>query len=127
MKREAELKSLFKRELKRQLPHFITLSYASAGAPDMEVVGNGVTSRWEGKHATPDFVSLGNQELCCMRLATQGHCRYIVWQSLSGDRTLIVHPNAIHARRGWQLEAEARCLGFDMGWLVEHVKGVHRA
>lgn len=126
MKREAELKAKFTRELKRQLPTFLVLQYATNGAPDREIVGNGVTSRWESKHATPQFKSPGNQELLCMRLAAHGHCRYVVWWERDGaERTLIVHPLQIHERASWNLNEEASCDGFNMRWLVDQVRQVH--
>ncbi len=125
-KREAALKSAFTAELKRQLPTFYVLHYSTAGAPDLEIVGNQVTTRWEGKHAVPAFVSKENQELLCARLATQGHCRYVFWQeSREGKKTMIVHPLKVLRREGCKLEPEAWTLGFDMEWLVNYVKREH--
>lgn len=129
MKHEADLKSALTRELKRQLPGFLVLHYATNGAPDREVVGGGISSRWECKHATPDFRSPGDQELMCMRLAEVGHCRYIIWcESWSGlnPRTLIVHPRQVHERTSWDLQPEAWCLGHDMVWLVNQIRAVHQ-
>lgn len=125
-KREAELKSKFGVELKRQLPGFLVLRYETNGAPDREIVGLGVTTRWEAKHATPDFRSPGDQELMCMRLAAAAHCRYIFWHERNGiQRTLIVHPRQVHDRDGWSLIPEAWCTGFDMKWLVQQVAKAH--
>lgn len=129
MKREGELKSAFTRELKCQLPHFITLCFSTAGAPDREIVGNSITTRWEMKHGTPDFLSLGNQELCCMRLATQGHCRYCIWQEKADgthQETLIVHPRMVAGRIGWKFVIEDGCQGYSMEWLVNRVKDAHK-
>src|SRR5687767_12677501 len=109
LKREAELKAAFRREMRQRLPGFLMLAYASAGAPDREIIGAGITTRWEFKHGTPDFLSHGDQELMCMRLAAAGHCRYVIWQeSRAGlrQRTMIVHPRAVHAR---SLTPEAFC------------------
>jgi hypothetical protein len=126
-KREGELKSLFRKELKRQAPSFMLLAYATNGAPDIEVVGCGRTSRWEGKHATPHFDSPGDQQLCCARLAAAGHCRYVIWKEHRGiEQTLIVHPRTVMDRDGWDLIPEAWCVGFDMRWLVEQVLKEHR-
>lgn len=131
MKREAELKSLFTKEMKRQLPNFFMLHFASAGAPDREIVGNGFTTRWEFKHGTPGFASPGNQELFCMRLAAAGHCRYVIWQESRlglGARTMIVHPKNVYNRGGgWNFLPEASCPGFDIRWLVNQVREAHRA
>ena len=137
MKREAELKGLFVAELRRQLPGFILLQYATAGAPDREVIGQGRTSRWEFKHATPHFDSPGLQELTCTRLASAGHCRYIIWcESPQGNqqRTMIVGPSQLWSRRkeaqqgavdARSLIPEAWCSGYNMAWLVEQVRKVH--
>jgi hypothetical protein len=126
-KREAELKSSFGEELKRQLPGFLSLSYSTNGAPDREIVGAGITTRWEFKHATPTFRSPGDQELMCMRLAAAGHCRYVIWHEVKGiEKTMIAHPKEIHRRDGWNIHAEAWCVGFDMKWLVSQIKKEHR-
>jgi hypothetical protein len=126
MKREGHLKSLFAAELKRQLPGFYMLQYSTNGAPDREIVGAGVTSRWEFKHGVPDFVSPGDQELMCERLAFVAHCRYIIWSEVRGiQRTLIVHPREVRQRVGWTLIPEAFCVGFNMKWLVNQVRLAH--
>jgi hypothetical protein len=128
VKREAALKAAFFKDLKRQAPSFYVLQYSTAGAPDREIVGNGVTTRWEFKHACPTFTSHENQELFCTRLAVAGHCRYVFWWESSngtGRCTMIVHPLKVLKRIGHQLEAEARTDGFDHAWLVEQVKRAH--
>ena len=126
MKREGELKSAFTKELKRQLPDFYVLQYATSGAPDREIVGAGVTTRWEMKHATPDFVSPGDQELMCCRLAVAGHCRYVIWWENAqgiGQRTMIVHPNRVLDQ---SLVPEVWCQGHDHRWLVQQIRMAHR-
>lgn len=126
-KREAELKHLFGAELARQAPGFLVLAYATNGAPDRSIVGQGTQSNWECKHGTPAFRSPGDQELMCMRLAAAGHCRYIVWkETKSVQQTMIVHPREIHGRRGWNYTPEAWCVGVDMKWLVNEVLKEHR-
>lgn len=123
MKREAELKAAFMRELSRQCPQFIVLHYLSAGAPDREIVGHGITTRWEMKHCTPGYISHGIQELICMRLAVEGHCRYILWKENGEERqTLIVHPKDVHFKTG---VVEASCDGFNHTWLVDYVRKEH--
>lgn len=127
-KREASLKSAFGREMTRRLPNFVMALYASAGAPDRTIIGNGRQTNWEFKHGTPGFRSPGLQELTCMRMATAGHCRYVVWLENyldAGPRTLIVHPQKVHERATWFLEAEAWCEGFNQTWLVEQVRKAH--
>lgn len=128
-KREAELKSLFRRALIKRLPTFQMLQYSTVGAPDRSILGYGVQTNWEAKHGTPDFESPGNQELVCMRLAAASHCRYIIWQESAdgvGQRTMIVHPIKVKFRNGWTLEPETFCIGYDMKWLVEQVMKAHR-
>lgn len=130
MKREAALKSALFQELKRQLPEFRVLQYATAGAPDRSIVGGGFQSNWECKHGCPTFISPGNQELFCMRLAVAGHCRYILWTETANGankRTLIIHPRAMHERASWTPEAEAACAGFNHRWLVDYIKQVHHS
>ena len=127
-KEEGRLKSLFARELKRQAPEFLVLLYATNGAPDREIVGNGITTRWEFKHATPDFRSPGDQEILCVRLAEQGHCRYVIWFDNRGlQLTMIVHPRDVLGRkgRGLGIKVETHCIGFDMKWLVAQVLKAH--
>lgn len=127
-KREAEFKSKFKQELKRQLPNFYLLMVATKGVADRVVVGNKRTSFWEFKHATPTFDSPGDQELMCMRLNVAGYCRYVVfWESAAGigSRTMIVTPKAVHERKSWLLEPEEVTPGFNTRWLVEQVARVH--
>lgn len=124
-KREAELKSALFAELERQLPRFYTLLYATAAAPDRSIVGGGRQTNWEFKHCTPSFVSHGNQELMCMRLAEAGYCRYVMWWESAtgvGQRTMVVHPRAVHDR---SLVPEAWAAGFDHQWLVKFIKQVH--
>ena len=126
-KYEAKLKSDFFKELHLQLPTYLLLAQASAGAPDKGIVGNGLTSYWEFKHGTPGFTTTGNQTLFAMRLAQQSPCRFVIWQELSNGLkyTMIVHPRQIHERRGWQVKPEYACDGFNHQWLVEQVRRVH--
>ena len=130
MKREGELKSAFATELKRQLPLFIILLHSSRAAPDRSITGNGKTTWWEFKHATPDFDSPGDQVLMCMRLAANGFCRYVIWWETSkgtDQKTMIVHPTTVFGlRSGEPLVAEAFCEGFDHKWLTEYIKKIHQ-
>ena len=125
-KQEAKLKADFGKELALQLPGFVMLSYATAGGPDRTILGHGRQTNWEMKHATPDFVSPGRQELICMRMAGAGHCRYVIWYEHDGmQQTMIVHPRMVHFRTGWNLEAEAWCIGFNHRWLVDQIRQAH--
>lgn len=129
MKREAELKGLFTARLKLELPNFVVLLQGTVGAPDRAIVGNGVTTFWEMKHATPDFDSPGIQELMCQRLEVRGHCRYVIWQETGNgyrQRTTVATPYAVANRNGWFVESEAWCLGYDMAWLVRQVRKAHK-
>lgn len=129
MKREGELKAGAMRELRQRCSQFLVLLQATAGAPDRLIAGNGKVTGWEMKHGTPGFVSLGNQELFCMRLNAIGiHTRYVIWQETargSDPRTLIVHPREVHQRQGWNLKAEASCIGFDHQWLLDQILKAH--
>lgn len=128
-KREAELKSAFMKVLSATMPSAMFLTYATAGAPDKEVVDFGRTTRWEFKHGTPDFESPGIQELCCMRLAAVGHCRYVIWQETyegTCPRTMIVHPREVHNRGGYRVTPESFCSGYDMKWLANKVRELHK-
>src|SRR5262245_42456713 len=112
--------------LKSIRPSFVALEMSTAGAPDRSISGNRRTTMWEFKHGTPGFDSPGLQELLCMRLARAGHCRYVVWQERKKEAgTLIVHPDDIHNREGWNLKAEASCNGFDILWLVMEIVKSH--
>jgi hypothetical protein len=126
-KREGELKSALTKEVKLQLPGFLTLLFATAGAPDRMIVGNNRVSLWEFKHGTPNFESPGLQALTCSRIAAQGvYCRYIVWQETRREqRTLIVHPKVILERNSYAVWPELQCEGFDMIWLVHQIRKVH--
>lgn len=128
-KREGELKSRFGAELLRQAPGFQILQYSTNGAPDREIIGCGISTRWEFKHGTPDFKSPGDQELVCCRIAAVAHCRYVIWQENArgeAQRTLIVHPRRVMDRVGWNLVPNSWCQGFDMKWLVRQVLEAHR-
>jgi hypothetical protein len=126
VKREAELKSKLNQELKRQLPGFYVLAYATNGAPDRSIVGAGRQSNWEMKHGTPDFKSPADQELMCCRMAIAAHCRYVIWYERgSVQKTMIVHPKQILERISWDVIPESFCVGFDMRWLVKEIRKVH--
>jgi hypothetical protein len=134
-KREAELKQQFTVAMKQELPTFLMLQYASAGAPDREIVGAGKTTRWEFKHATPSFSSPGLQELTCARLDAVSHCRYVIWLETAAQlRTIIIPPMLLWKRHeagdsgdpdARLLEPESWCEGFDMTWLVDQVRMAH--
>ncbi len=129
-KREGELKSALTAELKLFLPQAVILLFGTAGAPDRGIVLAGRMSMWEFKHGTPNFESPGLQALTCSRIAAQGvHCRYVIWQeatTLDSQRTIIVHPRTILDRNGWAVPYESRCEGFNMKWLVDQIRKVHR-
>lgn len=130
MKQEGVLKAAFARELKRQLPHYEVLFYATAGAPDRTIVGDGRQTNWECKHLVPSMSTQGLQELTCMRLAVQGHCKYVLWSESRGmKRTLIVEPRIVYAwlRHEGALRPEAVTEGFDHAWLVQQVRKAHES
>lgn len=130
MKREGDLKSKFTAAMP---DGYYLLRFASRAAPDRCIFGNQQTTLWECKHGTPGFDSPGDQELMCMRLARVVYCRYVLWLENpdgSNKTTLIVHPRVIAERkskrdRHWMDDAEAFCVGHDMRWLVNYVRGIH--
>ena len=127
-KREASLKSNFFAALRKRCPSFYVLRHATRAAPDWSITGAGRTTFWEFKHGTPDFDSPGDQELMCMRLAVAGYSRYVIWSESVrgvGQRTLIVHPRAVHERREKAMIAEAWCVGFDHNFVVDFVLKTH--
>lgn len=128
-KQEAALKSAFGKELKKQLPGFLSLRLLGAGDPDRAIVGLGKVTFLEFKHGTPRFDSPGNQEVQCMRLDQACFCRYIIWQESSegaDKRTLIVRPTHVHHRRnGGDLIPEESFPGFDHVSVVEWLRKRH--
>lgn len=129
-KQEAKLKADFTQVLKHRAPELLMLLYATAGAPDRDITGRGITSFWEFKHGTPSFKRTGMQTLTMMRLAAGGsYARFVIWREESdGDhkRTLIVHPRVIHEQLPLNdATVERYCLGYDHRWLAEQVCLVH--
>lgn len=100
-KREAELKRALVATLKRR---FFVQAHSEArkyGVPDLSVSGNGRTTWYELKHATPNFTTQGVQEITCLQLAKYSFCRYIIyyeWQE--SFMTYIVHPSEVYERKG---------------------------
>jgi len=136
MKQEAALKARFTAALKAAQPTWLSLLQSTAGAPDRAIAGDGQTSWFEFKHATPDFRSPGIQELLCARLEEQSQCWYVIWAENAaggGQRTLIAHPSAIRAiprrssgnKSANDVHAFAFCAGYDMKWLVQQVIKMH--
>jgi len=122
---EANLKSALVTLLRKAFPGYVIFRHEDRhlfGVPDFSVTGNRITSWWEGKHASPQFVSQGIQELTMLRLANQSHARYIIWDENGGaKRTLLVHPKEMNE---WQLTKE-NTNGFNHRWVVEQIRKVH--
>lgn len=113
------------RELHKQLPGYVCQRHEdrfTSGWPDISVTGNGHTSYWEVKHATPDWKSNGIQELTMLRLAHASFCaRYIFYyEKQDAKRTLIVHPDNLKS-----LDSDEETVGFDHKWLVAFIEKVH--
>lgn len=125
-KREAALKSALMQVIKQQLPGFVALRHEdvrTSGIPDLSLDGNGWSSWWEIKHATPHVSSIGIQELTCLRLAAANYCRYIIYYENKlgvAKRTLIVHPKHLHT-----LLPEAFTEGHNHRFVVEFMKKMH--
>jgi len=124
-KREAELKRAFTQELKQQLPSYLVLLQATAGAPDRLIVGDNCVSAWEFKHADPNFTTDGNQVLFCRRLARQIPCFYVVYyEGKLGKTTHIIHPEKIEA---WKFSDSCHTFiaGHDHKLLVRCIGSIH--
>ncbi len=130
-KREGQLKSQLWKRFKDRYPNFYRLQYATAGAPDSSLVGNGKQTNWEFKHATPGFESPGNQELICQRIAEHGsYCRYVIWvETGKFAHTLIVHPKYVASNRptAGPMIQHAECMtdGIDHDWLINRIREAH--
>lgn len=136
MKREAELRSKFLAELRRQIPTAVAIRHEDtlqSGTPDLTLTLSGRTGWVEFKHATPDFSGTGLQEKMCRDLAREGWCRYVVWwEDGLSKLTLVIHPAVVMASAGRPqcrkpagMIAEAATSGFDHKWLVEYFQRVH--
>jgi hypothetical protein len=115
-------------KLAKELPDYVAIRHEdvrTSGIPDLSISGNGATSWWEFKHATPSFEYKGVQHDTMLRLALQSHhARYIVyWETASGlaMRTMIVHPADIAT-----LDTDYSTKGHDHGFVVDYIRNVHR-
>lgn len=125
-KREALYKAQLMVKLHLAYPRFVFFRHedrARSGIPDLEVLGNGICSYWEAKHATPKFELPGIQKLTMSRIQRAGiHTRYIIWEEHHDVcKTLIVQPQLIHE---WKTAPNYR-LGIDHDWLVYLIGEVH--
>lgn len=122
---EGTLKSALFQRLRQDEPAFIVLQLATAGAPDREVVGNKRTSYWECKYGKPQFISHGNQELMCQKLAYHGfHCRYVLWIDTGDEKwTYIVNPFSI---RNYKTSFEYQFNGLSHRRVCDYIRQVHR-
>ena len=89
--------------LERELLGAVVFNHAdrmTAGIPDVSVTWNGWTSWLEAKYANPSFEVKGIQKLMMGRLAAQGLAWFIIYEHVTENRTLIVHPQYIvHHRK----------------------------
>ena len=124
IKDESGLKSALMRQIKIGLPGFVALRHEdvrTSGIPDLSLTRYGRTSWWEFKHAAPNFVSSGIQELTMLRLATAGRAWYVVWHEYGSlKETLIVRPKNLKA-----LTPEASCMKFNHLFVIEFMRKVH--
>lgn len=102
--------------------------YATSGDPDVSITGNGMTSWWENKHATPKIKWESElQRIKCIKLARAGYCRVIAYQR-NGPiaATHVVHPERVGANGFFQPEETAP--GEDnYEFVLEFVRRVHSA
>lgn len=127
-KQESKHKARLK-PLVEALPGFLVypLVDSSNGLPDWLIVGNGVMSMLEFKHATPAFSSRGIQVLTARRIAAAGRCRYVVfWENLAGaKRTCVVHPRDVQFGHNASTVEESFAPGHDYAFVVDYVRKVH--
>lgn len=124
-KDESDLKAKLVKAFRAELPNFICQRIEdriTSGWPDIEIIGRARTSYIEVKHATPNFVTSGIQELTMLRLANASfYARYVIFEERRGvRRTLIVHPKNLEP-----LQPEAFIIGFQFGWVVDKIREMH--
>lgn len=100
----------------------------SSGIPDITITGpfeRKITTWWEVKHAKPNFVSKGIQDLTMLRLARAGISFYIIYDQGKGDyeRTLIVEPKNFG---GWKEKYLEVATGFNHQFVIDFIRGVHK-
>ena len=72
--------------------------YATTGIPDITTTLYARTAWWEVKRADPFIKGTGLQHLTARRLASAGHCWYIVYEEILGRwRTCLVRPQDVDA------------------------------
>lgn len=127
MKREAQHKALFTKELARVAPDLMVLQLTTRGAPDRQVLGRGKVSFWEFKHATPSFEAPLQQQVVCAKIAQRGiPCFYVVFHESRLDRCIyILQPEHVaEFLKGDFTHIEAR-LPYTMHALTKWVLGYH--
>lgn len=129
LKRENELKAKLVERTRIRLPGFVLQLHQQvrgSGTPDLSLDGLARGSWWEVKHATPDFLSPGIQEVTCCRLAAANFCRYIIYfDDGHKKQTRIVHPVAVRDRVGWDYPIETFCVGIDHEFVIDYMEKRH--
>ncbi len=129
-KRETELKRKLVAVLKQR---FFVQTHSEArkyGVPDLSVSGNGRTTWYELKHATPNFTTQGVQEITCLQLAKYSFCRYIVYYEWQDTWcTYIVHPVEVYGRKGkmGNITPEMRLDGHDHFGVLRYIIDEHNS
>lgn len=139
-KDETGLKSKQVKAIKLYLPTYLAIRHEdvrTCGTPDMSLSGNGKTSWWEFKHATPNFSTTGIQELTCSQLAIKSFCRYVFYYEdvQNTVRTYIIHPRAVINHKGNFSAVLANAIltdinwriGFDFKWITEQMRLAHES
>jgi hypothetical protein len=125
MKLETELTGKLGAMIKKVIPAAIFLKHsdgATAGVPDFSVTWLGLTSWHEVKVADPEFMSQGVQELTCCRLAIQGCCDYIIYNT-DPRSVSIVAPNSL---ANWSTDRILYLEGYDHVGIAAYIADLHR-
>lgn len=127
---ESPLTQKFRKKATRRLPRAVIIKHAdnyTAGVPDMTLTLNGRTSWLEFKHVTKrgQIVSKGIQNLTAQKLALEGTCWYIVYESVvEGQFWYIVEPSKVFE---YDTKATASGPNHDHDAIVEWVAKLHGA
>ena len=96
---EASLKSDLVRILRHELRGSVVLRHEdklTSGIPDISVTWRRMTVWLEAKFLNPSFYSKGIQTLTLKRLASAGHCFYVLYQKEGAEFTTnIIEPYSI--------------------------------
>ncbi len=128
---ETPLKAKLTKTMRDLLPDYFVVERHEdkiiSGRPDICITGLKVTTRWEVKHANPNFKHKGVQTDTMLKLATAGFAWYIVFVEphqllMRTQRIYIVDPKDIDKPIStWKDFTE----GYNYKWVVQRVWKEH--